>query len=60
VSGGLRVRLGRPALRKGRLRVGKPMSFTLLVDHRPIDRSAATQWMAVFLSPPEEPVRLIR
>lgn len=49
----------RPVVAKGGLRVGTVMSFTLSVDHRPIDGATAAQWMAAFLSLLEEPVRIL-
>jgi pyruvate dehydrogenase E2 component (dihydrolipoamide acetyltransferase) len=51
--------LQKPVVMKGRLKVGTVMSFTLSVDHRPIDGAAAAQWMAAFLSLLEEPVRIL-
>jgi pyruvate dehydrogenase E2 component (dihydrolipoamide acetyltransferase) len=51
--------LEKPVATKGRLRVGTVMSFTLSVDHRPIDGAAAAQWMAAFISLLEEPVRIL-
>jgi pyruvate dehydrogenase E2 component (dihydrolipoamide acetyltransferase) len=48
-----------PIVRKGKLRVGTVMSLTLSVDHRPIDGAVAAQWMAVFISLLEEPVRIL-
>jgi pyruvate dehydrogenase E2 component (dihydrolipoamide acetyltransferase) len=48
-----------PVVRKGRLRVGTVMNVTLSVDHRPIDGVVAAQWMAVFISLLEEPVRIL-
>ena len=49
----------KPVVSKGRLRVGTVMSVTLSVDHRPIDGAVAAQWMAVFISLLEEPVRIL-
>jgi len=51
--------LEKSVVRKGRLRVGTVMSFTLSVDHRPIDGATAAQWMAAFISLLEEPVRIL-
>jgi pyruvate dehydrogenase E2 component (dihydrolipoamide acetyltransferase) len=51
--------LEKPVVTKGRLRVGTVMSFTLSVDHRPIDGAAAAQWMAAFISLLQEPVRIL-
>jgi len=51
--------LEKPVVSKGRLRVGTVMSFTLSVDHRPIDGATAARWMAAFLSLLEEPVRIL-
>ena len=51
--------LERPVVTKGRLKVGTIMSFTLSVDHRPIDGATAAQWMATFISLLEEPVRIL-
>jgi len=51
--------LEKPVATKGRLRVGMVMSFTLSVDHRPIDGATAAQWMATFTSLLEEPVRIL-
>jgi pyruvate dehydrogenase E2 component (dihydrolipoamide acetyltransferase) len=51
--------LEKPVVSKGRLRVGTVMSFTLSVDHRPIDGATAAQWMAAFISLLEEPVRIL-
>jgi len=51
--------LEKPVATKGRLRVGTVMSFTLSVDHRPIDGAAAAQWMAAFISLLQEPVRIL-
>jgi pyruvate dehydrogenase E2 component (dihydrolipoamide acetyltransferase) len=51
--------LARPVASKGRLRVGTVMSFTLSVDHRPIDGATAAQWMAAFVSLLEDPVRTL-
>jgi pyruvate dehydrogenase E2 component (dihydrolipoamide acetyltransferase) len=48
-----------PVVSKGRLTVGMVMSFTLSVDHRPIDGATAAQWMAAFISLLEEPVRIL-
>jgi pyruvate dehydrogenase E2 component (dihydrolipoamide acetyltransferase) len=51
--------LAKPVATKGRLRVGTVMSFTLSVDHRPIDGATAAQWMATFIALLEEPVRIL-
>jgi pyruvate dehydrogenase E2 component (dihydrolipoamide acetyltransferase) len=51
--------LKKPVVVKGKLKVGTVMSFTLSVDHRPIDGATAAQWMATFLSLIEEPVRIL-
>ena len=51
--------LAKPVATKGRLRVGTVMSFTLSVDHRPIDGATAAQWMATFTALLEEPVRIL-
>jgi pyruvate dehydrogenase E2 component (dihydrolipoamide acetyltransferase) len=51
--------LERPVVTKGRLKVGTIVSFTLSVDHRPIDGATAAQWMATFISLLEEPVRIL-
>ena len=51
--------LEKPVVSKGRLRVGTVMSFTLSVDHRPIDGATAAQWMGTFISLLEEPVRIL-
>jgi pyruvate dehydrogenase E2 component (dihydrolipoamide acetyltransferase) len=51
--------LKKPVVAKGRLRVGTVMSFTLSVDHRPIDGATAAQWMAAFISLLQEPVRIL-
>jgi pyruvate dehydrogenase E2 component (dihydrolipoamide acetyltransferase) len=51
--------LEKPVATKGRLRVGTVMSFTLSVDHRPIDGATAAQWMATFTALLEEPVRIL-
>jgi len=51
--------LKRPVVAKGKLKVGTVMSFTLSVDHRPIDGATAAQWMAAFISLLEEPVRIL-
>jgi pyruvate dehydrogenase E2 component (dihydrolipoamide acetyltransferase) len=51
--------LTKPVVVKGKLKVGKVMSFTLSVDHRPIDGATAAQWMATFISLIEEPVRIL-
>jgi len=51
--------LEKPVVSNGRLRVGTVMSFTLSVDHRPIDGATAAQWMATFVSLLEEPVRIL-
>ena len=48
-----------PVVAKGRLKVGTVMSFTLSVDHRPIDGATAAQWMAAFISLLQEPVRIL-
>jgi pyruvate dehydrogenase E2 component (dihydrolipoamide acetyltransferase) len=49
----------RPVVTKGRLKIGTVMSFTLSVDHRPIDGQTAAQWMAAFIALLEEPVRIL-
>jgi pyruvate dehydrogenase E2 component (dihydrolipoamide acetyltransferase) len=51
--------LKKPVVAKGRLKVGTVMSFTLSVDHRPIDGATAAQWMAQFISLLQEPVRIL-
>jgi len=51
--------LEKPVVSKGRMRVGTVMSFTLSVDHRPIDGATAAQWMGTFISLLEEPVRIL-
>ena len=51
--------LKKPVVVKGKLKVGKVMSFTLSVDHRPIEGATAAQWMATFISLIEEPVRIL-
>jgi pyruvate dehydrogenase E2 component (dihydrolipoamide acetyltransferase) len=51
--------LEKPVVSKGRLGVGTVMSFTLSVDHRPIDGATAAQWMGTFISLLEEPVRIL-
>jgi pyruvate dehydrogenase E2 component (dihydrolipoamide acetyltransferase) len=51
--------LKKPVVSKGRLKVGSVMTFTLSVDHRPIDGATAAQWMARFISLLEEPVRIL-
>jgi pyruvate dehydrogenase E2 component (dihydrolipoamide acetyltransferase) len=51
--------LHKPIVAKGKLKVGTVMSFTLSVDHRPIDGATAAQWMAAFISLLEEPVRIL-
>jgi len=51
--------LMKPVVRKGRLRVGTVMTFTLSVDHRPIDGETAARWMTEFISMLEEPVRIL-
>jgi pyruvate dehydrogenase E2 component (dihydrolipoamide acetyltransferase) len=51
--------LKKPVVVKGRLRVGTVMSFTLSVDHRPIDGATAAKWMDAFISLLEEPVRIL-
>lgn len=51
--------LKKPIVSKGRVRAGTVMSFTLSVDHRPIDGAVAAQWMAAFVSLLEEPVRIL-
>jgi pyruvate dehydrogenase E2 component (dihydrolipoamide acetyltransferase) len=52
--------LKKPVVAKGKLKVGTVMSFTLSIDHRPIDGATAAQWMATFLSLIQEPVRILR
>jgi pyruvate dehydrogenase E2 component (dihydrolipoamide acetyltransferase) len=49
----------KPVVTKSRPNVGTVMSLTLSVDHRPIDEAVAAQWMAVFISLLEEPVRIL-
>jgi pyruvate dehydrogenase E2 component (dihydrolipoamide acetyltransferase) len=51
--------LKKPVVVKGRLRAGTVMSFTLSVDHRPIDGATAAKWMDAFISLLEEPVRIL-
>jgi pyruvate dehydrogenase E2 component (dihydrolipoamide acetyltransferase) len=51
--------LKKPVVVKGRLRVGTVMTFTLSVDHRPIDGVTAARWMAAFISLLEHPVRIL-
>jgi pyruvate dehydrogenase E2 component (dihydrolipoamide acetyltransferase) len=51
--------LAKPISSKGKLKVGTVMSFTLSVDHRPIDGATAARWMAAFVSLIEEPVRVL-
>jgi pyruvate dehydrogenase E2 component (dihydrolipoamide acetyltransferase) len=51
--------LEKPVVAKGKLKVGTVMSFTLSIDHRPIDGATAAQWMATFLSLLEQPVRIL-
>jgi pyruvate dehydrogenase E2 component (dihydrolipoamide acetyltransferase) len=51
--------LVKPVVRKGRLRVGTVMTFTLSVDHRPIDGATAARWMTEFISMLEEPLRIL-
>ena len=48
-----------PVVAKGKLKVGTVMSFTLSIDHRPIDGATAAQWMATFVSLLEQPVRIL-
>lgn len=48
-----------PIVRKGALRVGSVMRVTLSVDHRPIDGAIAAEWMKVFVSLLEDPVRIL-
>jgi pyruvate dehydrogenase E2 component (dihydrolipoamide acetyltransferase) len=51
--------LKKPVVAKGKVKVGTVMSFTLSVDHRPIDGATAAQWMAAFISLLEEPMRIL-
>jgi pyruvate dehydrogenase E2 component (dihydrolipoamide acetyltransferase) len=48
-----------PVVKNGRLKVGSVMRVTLSVDHRPIDGAVAAEWMKVFLSLIENPVRVL-
>jgi pyruvate dehydrogenase E2 component (dihydrolipoamide acetyltransferase) len=48
-----------PIVRKGALRAGSVMRVTLSVDHRPIDGAIAAEWMKVFVSLLEDPVRIL-
>jgi pyruvate dehydrogenase E2 component (dihydrolipoamide acetyltransferase) len=48
-----------PIAKKGALRVGSVMRVTLSVDHRPIDGAIAAEWMKVFVSLLEDPVRIL-
>jgi pyruvate dehydrogenase E2 component (dihydrolipoamide acetyltransferase) len=48
-----------PVAKNGRLKVGSVMRVTLSVDHRPIDGAVAAEWMKVFLSLLENPVRVL-
>jgi pyruvate dehydrogenase E2 component (dihydrolipoamide acetyltransferase) len=48
-----------PIVRKGALKAGSVMRVTLSVDHRPIDGAIAAEWMRVFVSLLEDPVRIL-
>jgi pyruvate dehydrogenase E2 component (dihydrolipoamide acetyltransferase) len=48
-----------PVVKKGALKVGSVMRVTLSADHRPIDGAIAAEWMKVFISLLEDPVRIL-
>jgi pyruvate dehydrogenase E2 component (dihydrolipoamide acetyltransferase) len=48
-----------PIVKKGALKAGSVMRVTLSVDHRPIDGAIAAEWMKVFISLLEDPVRIL-
>ncbi|GAB2850339.1 pyruvate dehydrogenase complex dihydrolipoamide acetyltransferase [Actinoallomurus bryophytorum] len=48
-----------PVVKEGTLKVGSVMRVTLSVDHRPIDGAIAAEWMKVFISLLEDPVRIL-
>jgi pyruvate dehydrogenase E2 component (dihydrolipoamide acetyltransferase) len=51
--------LSKPVVAKGKVKAATVMSFTLSIDHRPIDGATGAQWMAAFISLLEEPVRIL-
>jgi pyruvate dehydrogenase E2 component (dihydrolipoyllysine-residue acetyltransferase) len=48
-----------PIVKNGTPKAGKVLRVTLSVDHRPIDGAIAAEWMRVFLSLVENPVRIL-
>jgi pyruvate dehydrogenase E2 component (dihydrolipoamide acetyltransferase) len=48
-----------PIVAKGKVRVGSVMRVTLSVDHRPVDGVIAAEWMRVFLSALQHPLRIL-
>jgi pyruvate dehydrogenase E2 component (dihydrolipoamide acetyltransferase) len=48
-----------PVAVDGRLAVARTMTFTLSVDHRPVDGVVAAEWMREFVNLLEDPLRLL-
>jgi len=48
-----------PVVVDGSLTVGKTITFTLSVDHRPVDGAVAAEWMREFVGLIENPMRLV-
>jgi pyruvate dehydrogenase E2 component (dihydrolipoamide acetyltransferase) len=48
-----------PVVANGRLRADSVMQVTLSVDHRAVDGATAAEWMKVFVSLIEHPVRIL-
>jgi pyruvate dehydrogenase E2 component (dihydrolipoyllysine-residue acetyltransferase) len=49
-----------PVVRGGKVALGRVMTVTLAVDHRPVDGVTAARWLNAFTILLEDPLRILR